>query len=88
MESKVMSEFYAIGNNYKFIEVDELYGHTSFADFEKEHDDNILYAYMDMVSVSNALVEPIDIGTDMSLLNVYHYSLELYLFDGWYIALK
>lgn len=76
-----------IDNSYEFKEVDELLGCKDFREFEEENDDLIIYADMDAKSVINALVEPIDLGTDMTTKNVYR-RLSLWLFDGWFIALK
>ena len=71
----------------KFKEVDELYGHKDFKSFEEEFDDEIIYADMGADSVIEAPLEPIDINTDMNLFNVFAY-IEMYMFDGWYVALK
>lgn len=70
-----------------FTEKKELYGHTNFRAFEEEHDDLIIYADGGKETVIEALLEPIDYGTDMNSFNAFG-RIELYYFDGWYVALK
>lgn len=76
-----------IEKDFKFKEVNELFGHTNFREFEKEYDDLIVYADGHEPSVVEALLEPIDYGSDMSTFNLIA-NIKLYMFDGWFIAVK
>lgn len=73
--------------SFNFKEIEKLYGHKNFSDFEKEYDDEIIYADGCKSSVEQALLEPADIDTDMTVSNIYS-SIGLYLFDGWFVAVK
>lgn len=73
--------------NMTFTEVTELYGHKTFREFEKEHDDLIIYADGDKKSVINELLEPIDYKQNISTFEAIG-NVKLYVFDGWFIAIK
>lgn len=75
------------GIEYKFKDVSNLNGCETFREFEGKFDGDILYADGQGETVIDALLEPIDYNSDMNWFNLFK-SIDLYFFDGWFIAIK
>lgn len=74
-------------NGYVFTEVKEMFGHTNFRDFEKEYNEVIVYADSSSEVVISELLTPDEFDEDDSLTSIY-WDIELYYFDGWFIAMS
>lgn len=69
-------------DGYHLIETQQIYKYTDFKTFEKECDDEIWYASMNLEDVETALDEESEDGTDWWAI------VDIVYFDGWYVALK